>query len=218
MLSNWQADDEEEDADGPVGTKLLQIPEWLMVKSTAIVQRAACSASIVHLRMRCHTVLQHVVLCSNMLMPHVDTTCWRDVVPRAARRSYGCACRWPSRARRRADECGHGHARRHPRTTCRQTAIGHGRAYGRFRPRRAVSSAVPSDSGETLIGSGSPARPFPLLGPLWMDPRLPPSLMRREHPSALPHPRRDSLLQLRRSTPKCAAASMRLRQARAMHR
>ena len=40
MLSNWQADDEEEDADGPVGTKLLQIPEWLMVR-TAICP--ACS-------------------------------------------------------------------------------------------------------------------------------------------------------------------------------
>jgi hypothetical protein len=30
-----------------------------------------------------------------------------------------------------------------------------------------VSPAVPFDSGETLIGSGSPARPFPLLGPLF---------------------------------------------------
>ena len=92
----------------------------------------------------------------------------------AARRSYGCACRWPSRARRRADECGHGHARRHPRTTCRQTAIGHGRAYGRFRPRRAVSPAVPIASGGTVIGSGSPCSPLPTARSL-MEPRLPPS-------------------------------------------
>jgi hypothetical protein len=70
MLSDWQADDEEEDTDGPVGTKLLQIPEWLMVR-IAIVPAAACSASIVHLRMRCRAVSQHV----GTMQQHVDASC-----------------------------------------------------------------------------------------------------------------------------------------------